>query len=102
LQERYPYRVIEARWRSGAAGGAFRASIFVAADDTPGIVGSIADAITRELKLNIRSFTLAPTGRGIVSGTIGIEVTGKNIIDLAIYSVLKIKGVQKAYRVSHE
>ncbi|MDR0511019.1 MAG: RelA/SpoT family protein [Rikenellaceae bacterium] len=102
LQERYPYRVIDARWRSGAAGWAFRATIFVAADDIPGVVGNITETITRELKLNIRSFNLAPTERGSISGMINIEVTGKNIIDLTVYSLLKIKGVQKAYRVGHE
>lgn len=99
LQERYPYRIIDARWRSDVSGGAFRATIRIVADDVPGIVNSISDVVTRDLKLNIRSMNLSASGRGVLAGQINVEVTGKQIVDLVVYSIMKIKGVQKAFRV---
>lgn len=99
LKERYPYRVLEAKWRNTSVQGAFRATIKVVADDTTGMVNRIAEVINRDLKINIRSMNLSSTG-GVVSGMISVEVTSTQVVDTVIYSIMRIKGVQKAYRVN--
>lgn len=99
LRENYPYRVIEARWRDSVAGGAFRASIKIVADDTTGMVNRIAEVVNRDLKLNIRSMNLSSSG-GVLSGLINVEVPSTNVVDMLIYSIMRIRGVQRAYRVS--
>ena len=100
LRENYPYRVMEARWRSNAD-GAFRATIAVVAVDTSGLANQVTEIITRELKLNIRMFNFASRGDGTVRGTISVEVPSAAVVDTLIHSLMKIRGVQRAYRVNN-
>ncbi|MDE6858319.1 MAG: bifunctional (p)ppGpp synthetase/guanosine-3',5'-bis(diphosphate) 3'-pyrophosphohydrolase, partial [Alistipes sp.] len=97
LRENYPYRIIEARWRSQAE-GAFRASITVVAQDMPGIAIQVAEVISRELKLNMRSIAFSSRGDGTVRGTVVVEVPGTGMVDTLVHSVMKVKGVIKAFR----
>ncbi len=100
LKENYPYRVMEARWRSNAD-GAFRATIAIVASDTAGIGNQITEVVTRELKLNIRTLNLAARGDGTMRGTISVEVPSTSIVDLLLHSIMRIRGVQRAYRVNN-
>ena len=50
--------------------------------------------------LIIRSMKLSPGG-GLLSGVIHVEVPGTGMVDMLIHSILRIKGVQKAYRVNN-
>ena len=99
LKERYPYRVLPARWQQSAAKGAFVATIRIQADDTTGLVNKIAEVINRDLKVNIRSMNLSSSG-GLLSGLINIEVTGTQLVDAVIYSLMRIKGIQRVFRVN--
>ena len=98
LKENYPYRVIEARWRD-SADGSFRVSIAIVAKDEPGIAIQITEIVSRELRLNIRTMSLNSSGDGSAKGLISVEVPSTNIVDMLIHSILKIKGVLRAYRV---
>ena len=100
LRERYPYRVMEARWRSDAD-GAFRVTIAIVAQDTTGLANMITETVSRDLKLNIRSINFISRGDGTAQGTISVEVPGTGVVDTLIHSIMKIKGVQKAYRVNN-
>ena len=55
--------------------------------------------INRDLKINIRSMSLNSSG-GMLSGLINIEVTGTQLVDAVVYSLMRIKGVQKVFRVN--
>ena len=74
-------------------------SIRVVADDTTGMLNHITDLVNQELKLNIRSVNMSSRG-GTVEGVINIEVPNSGVVDTVIYKILRIKGVQKAYRVN--
>ena len=100
LKERYPYRVLPARWQAEGAKGAFRAAIRIQADDLTGLVNKIAEVINRDLKINIRSMSLNSSG-GTLSGLINIEVTSTQVVDAVIYSLMRIKGVHKVFRVNN-
>ena len=100
LKERYPYRVLPARWQAEGAKGAFRAAIRIQADDLTGLVNKIAEVINRDLKINIRSMSLNSSG-GTLSGLINIEVTSTQVVDAVICSLMRIKGVQKVFRVNN-
>ena len=67
LKERYPYRVLPARWQQNAAKGAFVATVRIQAEDATGLVNKIAEVINRDLKINIRSMSLNSSG-GMLSG----------------------------------
>ncbi len=100
MKELYPYRVMEARWRSDAQ-GKFIASIRIVAEDMPGIVNRITEVINEELKINIRSMSISPLREGRVGGIINIEVPGSSTADAAVFNILRIKGVEKAHRITN-
>lgn len=99
MRENYPYRVIEARWRQSAE-GAFRVSIRIVAADTTGMVNHLTEVISRDLKLNIRSMNFATIPGGCLSGTVSVEVPSANVAETLVHQILRIKGVQRAYRVN--
>ena len=99
LREKYPSRILPARWQKEVVPGSFRATVRVQADDVPGLVNKIAEVINRDLKINIRSMSLNSSG-GMLSGLINIEVTGTQLVDAVVYSLMRIKGVQKVFRVN--
>ncbi len=100
LKELYPYRVLPARWQKEAVTGSFRATIRLQAEDTTGLVNKIAEVINRDLKINIRSMNLG-SAAGVLSGLINIEVTSTQMVDMVIHNLLRIKGVQKVFRVNN-
>lgn len=99
MRENYPYRVIEARWRASAV-GAFRVTIRIVAADTTGMANHITEVISRDLKLNIRSMSFAEASGGCIAGTVSVEVPGAGMAETLLHQILRIKGVQRAYRVN--
>ena len=98
MRENYPYRVIDARWRQTAE-GAFRVTIRIVAADTTGMANHITETVIRDLKLNIRSMNLASRG-GLLTGTVDVEVPATSVVDTLVHAILRIKGVQKAFRTN--
>lgn len=101
LKERYPYRVLEAQWRSDARGGGFLATIRITAEDTTGMVNKITETISGELRINIRSVSISPLRDNRIGGLINIEVSNNTTVDMVIATLQKIKGVERAYRVTN-
>ncbi|MFI3286274.1 MAG: RelA/SpoT family protein [Rikenellaceae bacterium] len=99
LRENYPYRVLVATWRASAS-GAFRVTISIVVKDTPGMVNQISEVISKELKLNMRSISLSSRADGSAVGTVSVEVPGTGVVDTLIHSILRIKGVVRAYRAN--
>ena len=97
LRENYPYRVIEARWRAHAE-GAFRVQVSLVVKDEPGIANQITEVVSRELRLNIRSLSLSSPRDGVAHGSISVEVPSSGVVDMLIHSILRIKGVIRAFR----
>ena len=97
MRENYPYRIIEAGWRSEAE-GAFRLTIRIVAADLTGIGNRITEVISRDHGLDIRSMNFS-TEDGTATGTVSVEVPDTAVAERLIRSILRIKGVQKAYRI---
>ena len=100
MRENYPYRVVEARWRQSAE-GAFRVTIRIVAADTTGMANHITEVISRDLKLNIRSINFSSLANGCIGGTVSVEVPGAGVVDTLIHSIMRIKGVQRAFRINN-
>ena len=100
LREEYPYRVLEAHWNSDSKQGKFLATIHIIAEDITGIVTRITETISGALKINIRSMSINPLRKGMLSGTIVIEVSNTATIDMVIANLVKIKGIEKASRMT--
>ncbi len=99
LREMYPYRVMEAAWKSNTS-GAFRVTIAVVMKDLNGVTNQITEVISRNLKLVIRNIAITSRPDGIAQGTITIEVPSTGVIDTVIHSILRVKGVTRAYRTN--
>ena len=44
--------------------------------------------------------TTNPIGNGCVAGEVAVEVPGTAVVDTLIHQIMRIKGVQRAYRVN--
>ncbi|MFI3328670.1 MAG: RelA/SpoT family protein [Rikenellaceae bacterium] len=99
LRERYPYRVMEASWRSSST-GAFRVTIAVMFKDSNGVTNQITEVISRQLKLSIRNIAITSRPDGIAAGTITIEVPSTGVVDTLIHSIMRVKGVTRVYRTN--
>ena len=99
MRERYPYRVMEARWREDAQ-GAFRVTIGLSTADIPGLAATIMDVASKELKLSVRGINYMPKGDGTATAQLVVEVTGANIVDMLLHSLRRVKGVKNAYRIN--
>ncbi len=99
MRERYPYRVIEARWRSNAQ-GAFRVTVAISAADIAGLATTIMDVASKELKLSVRGINYMPKGDGTASAQLTVEVPGVGVVDMLLHALRRIKGVRNAYRIN--
>ena len=99
MRERYPYRVMEARWRDDAV-GAFRITVGISAVDIPGLATTIMDVASKELKLAVRGINFSPKGDGMASAQLTVEVPSSGIVDMLLHSLRRIKGVRNAYRIN--
>lgn len=98
MREQYPYRVIEARWRTSAQ-GSFRVTISVVASDSSGLANKITEVISHDLKLNMRTINFSSRGDGSAVGTISIEVPSTGVVNTLIHALQKIKGIEKVSRI---
>ncbi len=96
LKEKYPYRILPARWDESKTGGAFVARISITSEDVIGLEPAIRDTL-KELKINLRGMNLS-YGDSVITGTITLEVNSIAHIDTITYRLLRIKGVRKAVR----
>ena len=67
-----------------------------------GMVNRITEVVSGELKINIRSMSLSPMRDGKIGGTINIEVPSTAVVDMVAANLMRIKGVEKAYRVTQQ
>ena len=100
MREQYPYRIMEAKWREHAQ-GAFRVTIAITAQDSAGLVNRITEVVSHDMKLNMRSINLSSRGDGTGVGTLSVEVPSAGVVDTLIHAILRIKGVQRAYRIKN-
>ena len=99
MRERYPYRVIDARWRDGAS-GAFRITVAITAADIPGLATIIMDTASKDLKLSVRGINFTPKGDGSATAQLTVEVPSVSVVDMLLHSLRRIKGVKNVYRIN--
>ena len=99
MRDRYPYRVIEARWRDDVS-GAFRITVAITAADIPGLATAIMDVAAKELGLGVRSINFEPRGDGMASARLTVEVPSAGVVDTLLHSLRRIRGVRNAYRAN--
>ena len=100
MMERYPYRVVVAKWTSSKTMPGFRTSVKITGLEDIGIVNRIADIIS-ETKVTLRSFNYNMED-GMFEGYLNVIVPNNDVLQLIIKKILTVKGVLKAMRFESE
>ncbi|NHB67432.1 RelA/SpoT family protein [Perlabentimonas gracilis] len=101
LHRKYGYRVVNAKWKETKADTSFQTSIKIVGFDELGIVNRISELISKDLKVNMRSFSMN-SSNGMFEGRIQVFVSDTKHLETLLYRLGRIKGVQKAVRVGGE
>ncbi len=92
LLERYPYRLIKAKWQETKKKSSFQATIRIAGTDEIGIVGQISHVISKDIGVQMRSINI-DTNNGIFDGTLRVFVNGLDHLDFLMNKLKSINGV---------
>ena len=92
LLERYPYRIIKAKWQETKKKTSFQATIRIAGTDEIGIVGQISHVISKDIGVQMRSINI-DTNNGAFDGTLRVFVNGLDHLDFLMNKLKGINGV---------
>jgi len=99
LNARWGYRIVKAKWRESKMVGSFQTTIKINGFDELGIINKISEVISNDLKVNMRSIAVNTKG-GLFEGRIQVFVTDIKNLEMLLYKLSRIKGVQKAIRLN--
>lgn len=97
MRERYPYRMVRARWAGQAAGSLYPATLQIIGKDDIGIVTNITSLITKDCHAPIRSIRIDSTD-GLFRGFLTVMVSDRRQLDSIIKKVQGVKGVKQVIR----
>jgi len=95
--DRYPYRLIKARWNQTGKRNAFLAAIHISGSDRKGIMTDISRIITKEVGIQMRAISMDSENRSF-DGTIRVFVNDLEHLDFLISKLKNIKGVHSVTR----
>ena len=98
LNSRWGYRVVNAKWKESKNIGSFQTTIKISGFDELGMVNRISEVISKDLRVNMRSITFN-SNDGLFEGRIQVFVSDIKNLEMLLYRLNKIKGVQKAVRL---
>jgi len=97
LYERYPYRIIKAKWRLTGKRNSFQASIHISGSDRIGIVTDISRIISKEVGIQMRSIAINSEDKSF-DGTLRVFVNDLDHLDFLMQKLKNIKGVHSVTR----
>jgi len=92
MVDRYPYRVIKAKWQDTKKKSSFQATIRLAGTDEAGIVAQISHVLSKDIGVQMRSINIDSTN-GNFDGTLRVFVNGLDHLDFLMNKLRSIKGV---------
>jgi GTP diphosphokinase / guanosine-3',5'-bis(diphosphate) 3'-diphosphatase len=95
--ERYPYRIVKARWKGARGRSSFLATLFVSGTDQEGILSDLTHIISKDLGSQIRSVHI-DSGKGTFEGVLKITVFNLEHLDFLMHKIRNIKGVVSVTR----
>ena len=97
LMANYGYRIMKAEW-SGNADTKFTVQLKITGiDDGPGVIEKITSAISSEMGMNIRSFSISGD-EGYFEGKIGLMVANKDQLNIAIRKLRALENISNVVR----
>lgn len=92
MMERYPYRVIKAKWQDTKKRSSFQATIRIAGTDELGIVGQISHVLAKDIGVQMRSINI-DSNNGAFDGTLRVFVNGIDHLEFLMNKLKAINGV---------
>lgn len=96
MHERYPYRIINARW-SGKMGAKYVVTLRVVGQDDIGIVNNISSVINKEKNVFLRSIAI-DSNDGLFQGHLSVSIDDISTLNVLIKKLKAIKGVKDVQR----
>ena len=98
MHQKYPYRIVKAKW-SGNFGGKYSITLKVIGNDDIGIVTNITSVISKEKNLSLRSISIDSID-GLFQGHLSVYVENLNSLNTLIKKIQSVKGVKFVERMS--
>ena len=98
MKERYPYRIVRARW-SGKSGSQYSITMNVVGQDDIGIISNISSIINKEPDTLLRSISIDSNG-GLFQGRLTVLVSDLSSLDRLAKKLRQIKGVREVERIN--
>ncbi len=99
LMTKYGYRVVKAQWKESEKEHQFLASLRITGTDDIGIVSNISEVISKDLKVNMRSFQMNSVD-GLFEGTVSVFVKDTDHLNVLRGKLLKVKGIISVKRIN--
>ena len=96
MMERYPYRVIKAKWQDTKKRSSFQATIRIYGTDEVGIVEQISHVLAKDIGVQMRSINIE-SNNGDFDGTLRVFVNGLDHLD---FLMNKLRGINGVFSVS--
>lgn len=98
LRRRFGYRIVKARWAGQPQEGhVYPIVLHIVGRDSLGVVNNISSIISKEEKINMRSFSI-DTNDGLFSGTLTLMISNAQALDRLIKKLKTVKGVKNVTR----
>ena len=92
MTERYPYRMIPAKWRDSQKRSSFQATVKLSGTDEVGIVTQISHVISKDIGVQMRSINI-DSENGEFEGTLRVYVNNLEHLGFLMMKLQNIKGV---------
>ncbi len=92
MRERYPYRIIKAKWRETTTKKSFLTTIFISGTDEMGIVSEISHIIAKDIGSHMRAINIE-SNKGHFEGKLQIYVNSLEHLEFLIQRLQTVKGV---------
>ncbi len=98
MQERYPYRIVPARWSGKAVGQQYPITLRVVGNDDIGIVTNISSLINKESGVLLRTIAI-DSHDGLFEGHLTLLVSDINQLEQVQKKIAAVKGVKHVVRL---
>ncbi|WP_167608457.1 RelA/SpoT family protein [Maribellus sediminis] len=97
MTERYPYRVIKAKWRETSSRNSFLTTLHISGTDEIGIVSDISHIISKDVGSHMRSINIE-SDKGHFEGRMQIFVNSLEHLEFLIQRLQNVKGITSVTR----
>lgn len=97
LREKCGYRIVKARWAGEKGGGLYPIVLHIIGNDDLGVVNNISSVISKDVKINIRSFSI-DSHDGLFEGVLTIMISDTNQLNSIVKKLKEVKGVKNVSR----